>query len=312
MSKQTTKALVMRSAGLWYDLQDEAGRIWKGRLRGVFKKEKHKLTNPLAAGDYVRFEIEDVEEQTVLITEILPRQNYVIRTSTHKKAHGHIIASNIDQALLIVTLVFPRTSLGFIDRFLVSTESFGIPTAIVFNKMDLLEEEGIAYQQELAELYTGLGYTCLAVSALEGKNLEALRTLSAGKMNLLSGHSGVGKSTLLNQLDVNIAQKTAEVSNYAQKGKHTTTFAEIFVLPNRTYIIDTPGIKEFGILDIETRELGFFFPEIRRAMQDCRYHNCTHTHEPGCAVKDKLNSGEIAESRYISYLSMLENEDNRR
>ncbi len=306
------KAVVMRSAGLWYDLQDEAGNILKGRLRGIFKKDKNKVTNPIAVGDYVHFEIEDVEEKTALITKILPRNNYVIRESTHKKTHGHIIAANIDQAILVATLVFPRTSLGFIDRFLVSTESFRIPTIIIFNKIDLLNDEGIAYQNELAALYNNLGYECLHVSATERTNLDVLHEKIKSKTTLLSGHSGVGKSTLLNQLDNNIEQKTAEVSMYAQKGKHTTTFAEMFVLGTDSYMIDTPGIKEFGILDIENNELGFYFPEIKAVMNQCKYHNCSHTHEPGCVVKDLIEDGKIAESRYISYLSILENEDNRR
>lgn len=306
------KALVMRSAGLWYDLKDDAGNVFQGRLRGVFKKNKHKLTNPVAVGDFVHYEIEDVEEKTALITQILPRDNYVIRESTHKKTHGHIIAANIDKAVLVVTLVFPRTSLGFIDRFLVSTESFGIPTIIVFNKVDILSDDGLAYQKELIELYECLGYECLEVSALNGHNLDTLREKVKGKTSLLSGHSGVGKSTILNHLDSNIEQKTAEVSTYAQKGKHTTTFAEMFVLEEDSYIIDTPGIKEFGILDIEDNELGFYFPEIRDVMNECKYNNCSHTHEPGCVVKDLIEEGKIAESRYLSYLSMLENEDNRR
>lgn len=306
------RALVMRSAGLWYDLQDEAGNILKGRLRGVFKKHKHKLTNPLAVGDYVHFEIEDVEERTALITKILPRENYVIRESTHKKTHGHIIAANIDQALLVATLVLPRTSLGFIDRFLVSTESFGIPTLILFNKMDVLGEDGLEIQEELSELYENLGYECLSISAVEGTSFDQLQEKIKGKTSLLAGHSGVGKSTILNRLDSNIDQKTAEISSFAQKGKHTTTFAEMFVLTDSAFVIDTPGIKEFGILDIENQELGFFFPEIRAVMNECKYHNCSHTHEPGCLVKEMVGSGEIAESRYISYLSILENEDNRR
>ncbi len=307
-----TKAMVMRSAGLWYDLRTATGKLLKGRLRGVFKKEKHKLTNPLAVGDWVHFEIENVEEQTAVITKILPRENYVIRASTHKKTHGHIIAANVDQAILVATLVLPRTSLGFIDRFLVSTESFGIPTLIIFNKMDLLGEEGSQYQAELSTLYESLGYPCIGISALEGTNLDELKNQVRGKVNLLSGHSGVGKSTILNQLDASITQKTAEVSMYAQKGKHTTTFAEMFETEDQTFLIDTPGIKEFGILDIEENELGFFFPEIRTVMNECKYHNCTHTHEPGCVVKAALEEGIIAESRYYSYLSMLENDDNRR
>lgn len=313
LKKEESRAVVLRSTGSWYDLQDSCGEIWKGRLRGVFKKNKSKLTNPIAVGDQVAFYADNLPEKNAVISRIFPRKNYIARQSTRKKAHGHLIAANIDLAVLVVTLAFPRTSLGFIDRFLVSAESFKIPALIVFNKQDRLSAAEKARQSTLATLYEGLGYSCLSVSALKKSNLAAFEQKIEGKISLLAGHSGVGKSTLLNQISADINQKTAKVSAYSEKGRHTTTFAQMFALPAKdTYLIDTPGIKEFGILDIENNALAFFFPEMSRILHQCKYHNCTHTHEPGCAVKQDLKDGKIAESRYLNYLSMLENQDNRR
>ena len=306
------KGRVFKSTGSWYNVLAEDGRFYQCRLRGKFKLEGMKVTNPLAVGDRVEMKIEDKANNTALITDILPRTNYIIRKSTRKTAHGHIIATNIDQAVLVATLVFPRTSLGFIDRFLVSAESFRIPSLIVFNKSDLLEDEGIAYQQELSELYQPIGYDTISISALEAADIEKLKSKLAGKTSLLSGHSGVGKSTILNQLHPDIAQKTSKVSTFAEKGVHTTTFAEMFQTAENTFVIDTPGIKEMGLMDIEDGELSHFFPEMRVLMGECKFYNCTHTHEPKCAVIEAVESGKIAESRYYSYLSMLEDEDNRR
>jgi ribosome biogenesis GTPase len=303
---------VFKSTGSWYNVLAEDGQLYQCRLRGKFKLEGMKVTNPIAVGDWVELEIEDKANNTGLITNILPRTNYIIRKSTRKTAHGHIIATNLDQAVLIATLVFPRTSLGFIDRYLVTAESFRIPTLVVFNKTDLLEDEGIAYQEELCELYQQIGYDTISISAFKPKDIERLKRKLEDKTSLFSGHSGVGKSTILNRLHPDIRQKTAEVSTFAEKGVHTTTFAEMFRIADKTFVIDTPGIKEMGLMDIQEGELSHFFPEMRTLMGQCKFYNCSHTHEPKCAVIEAVQSGEIAESRYYDYLSMLENEDNRR
>lgn len=303
---------VFKSTGSWYNVVAEDNQPYQCRLRGKFKLEGMKVTNPIAVGDWVALEIEDKVNNTALITDILPRTNYIIRKSTRKTAHGHIIATNLDQAVLIATLVFPRTSLGFIDRYLVTAESFRIPTLVVFNKTDLLEDEGIAYQEELCALYHQIGYDTISISAFKPEDIERLKRKLEGKTSLFSGHSGVGKSTILNLLHPDIRQQTAEVSTFAEKGVHTTTFAEMFQIASETFVIDTPGIKEMGLMDIQEGELSHFFPEMRALMGQCKFYNCTHTHEPKCAVIEAVQSGEIAESRYYNYLSMLENEDNRR
>lgn len=303
---------VIKSTGSWYSVLTEDKQVLQCRLRGKFKIKGLKVTNPIAVGDQVVIELEDEAENTGVITDILPRENYIIRKSIRKTQHGHIIAANINQAILVATLVFPRTSLGFIDRFLVSAESFRIPSVVIFNKTDLLDDDQKKYQQELMELYEQVGYTCLAITAFEEKDVQKVREIISSKTSLFSGHSGVGKSTLLNRLDVNINQKTAEVSTFANKGVHTTTYAEMFMLSENTFVIDTPGIKELGLIDINEGELSHYFPEMRALLGACKFYNCTHTHEPGCAVREAVDHGEIAGSRYYNYLSMLENEDNRR
>lgn len=302
----------MRSTGSWYELRSETGELWKGRLRGKFKMQGLKVTNPIAVGDWVDCSIEDESENTVNINDIRARENYIIRKSVHKTAHGHLIAANIDQAILIATLTKPRTSLGFIDRFLVSSESFRIPTCIIFNKTDLLDEEELAYQQDLCAMYASIGYPALQTSVAQGVGLEEFRNLLSGKISLLSGHSGVGKSSLVNQIAPHLALKTSEISDYANKGVHTTTFAEMFLLNDESFIIDTPGIKELGLIDMEVSEIGHYFPEMRDLLGECRYHNCLHVNEPQCAVKEAVEAGKIALTRYESYLSMLDNDDNRR
>ena len=302
---------VMKSTGSWYQvLVDE--QTYACRLRGKFKIKGLKVTNPIAVGDRVALVIEDPQENTGLITDIYPRDNYIIRKSTRKSHHGHIIAANLDQAVLVATLVFPRTSLGFIDRFLVSAESFRIPSVIIFNKTDLLSEEQRKLQDELMVLYESIGYRCLAISALSDDSVPPVNEVIVGKVSLFSGHSGVGKSTLLNRIAPDLGQRTAEVSTFANKGVHTTTYAEMFQTAPDTFVIDTPGIKELGLMDINEGELGHYFPEMRELLGACRFHNCIHTQEPGCAVRTAVEAGTIDESRYHSYLSMLENEDNRR
>lgn len=304
--------LIMRSTGSWYDVRNEDGHIYQGRLKGKFKIKGLKVTNPIAVGDRVLFEVEDEAENTAVINDIMPRENYIIRQSVHKTAHGHILAANLDLAVLLATLTLPRTSLGFIDRFLVSAESFRIPTAIVFNKTDILNDEGLAYQQEIMDMYERIGYQCLSTSAIEGEGVTAFRNLLDHKVTLLSGHSGVGKSSLVNAIAPDLNLRTNEVSTFANKGVHTTTFAEMFELAPDTFIIDTPGIKELGLIDTEKEEISHYFPEMRDRLNQCRFHNCLHLNEPGCAIKDAVAEGEIAESRYMSYLSMMEGDDNRR
>ncbi|UZR95582.1 ribosome small subunit-dependent GTPase A [Chondrinema litorale] len=303
---------IIRSTGSWYEILAEDDKIYKGRLRGKFKIKGIKATNPIAVGDNVSFFSEDTEESTVVINSIEDRDNYIIRQSTHKKGHIHIIASNLDQAVLIATISMPRTSLGFIDRFLVSCESFHVPACIIFNKADLLSEEEENYLAYLTNLYSNLDYKVLSASALYDDTLSDITAYLKGKTSLIAGHSGVGKSTLINRLVPNALQRTAEVSNFAKKGVHTTTYAEMFKMDEASYLIDTPGIKEFGILGLEEYEVSYFFPEIREESENCKYYNCTHTHEPGCAVVDAVNEEKIEVSRYRSYLSILENEDNRR
>ena len=305
------EGIVMKSTGSWYQVL-VGEETYACRLRGKFKIKGLKVTNPIAVGDRVVLELEDPQENTGLITDIHPRDNYIIRKSTRKSHHGHIIAANLDQAVLVATLVFPRTSLGFIDRFLVSAESFRIPSVVIFNKTDLLSEELRDLQAELMELYESIGYRCLAVSALSDESAPLVHAVIAGKVTLFSGHSGVGKSTLLNRVAPALTQRTAEVSTFANKGVHTTTYAEMFQTAPNTFVIDTPGIKELGLMDINEGELGHYFPEMRALLGACRFHNCIHREEPGCAVRTGIETGTIDESRYRSYLSMLENEDNRR
>ncbi|OIN60152.1 ribosome small subunit-dependent GTPase A [Arsenicibacter rosenii] len=306
------QGLVIRSTGSWYDVRDNDGHIYNARLKGKFKIKGLKVTNPIAVGDHVQFEVEDKIENTAIIIDIEPRENYIIRQSVHKTAHGHILAANIDQAVLLATLTMPRTSLGFIDRFLVTAEAFRIPTTIVFNKSDILNEEGLAYQQEIIDLYEKIGYNCLITAALEGTGVDAFKALLDNKVTLLSGHSGVGKSTLVNAISPELNLRTSEVSTFANKGVHTTTFAEMFELGPGTFIIDTPGIKELGLADMQKEEISHYFPEMRELLNQCRFNNCLHVNEPGCAVKDAVGEGDIAESRYWSYLGMLSGEDNRR
>lgn len=304
--------LITRSTGSWYDVKAESGEAYQCRLRGKIKLKGAKVTNPVAVGDRVKFFQAEGEPGMGLIEEVMPRENYVTRKSTHKTGHAHLIASNLDQVVLIVTLKMPKTSTGFIDRFLVTAESFRIPAALVFNKQDLLNEDDKRLQEELFEVYASLKYHCIAVSAKENINLDQFAALLDHKVSLLSGHSGSGKSTLINKLKPELNLKTGSVSEFANKGKHTTTYAEMFSLGDSTSIIDTPGIKEFGLIDIEDEELSHFFPEMRERFGACKYYNCMHLQEPKCAVRAAVEEGEIALSRYYNYLSMLENEDNRR
>jgi ribosome biogenesis GTPase / thiamine phosphate phosphatase len=305
------KGMIIKSTGSWYEILGEEKTHYKGRLRGVHKVKGLKVNNPIAVGDHVLFE-EEPGIDSVVITHILPRKNYIIRKSVHKKGHSHLIASNLDQAILVATLTFPRTSLGFIDRFLVSAEAYRIPGIVIFNKKDILDAELLAYQKELMKMYESIGYRCIETSATTGEGIEEVKDLLNGKISLFSGHSGVGKSSLVNVIEPGVNIKTSEVSTFANKGVHTTTFAEMFELGKDTYIIDTPGIKELGLAEIEANELSHYFPEMRERLNECKFNNCRHLKEPGCAILRSVDEGKIAIPRYESYMSMLSDYDSHR
>ncbi len=304
------EGVVVKTTGSWHDIRDHEGNLHRCRLKGKFKIKGLKVTNPIAVGDHVLVELEN-QHGTGVIYHILPRQNYIIRTSVKHPEIGNILASNIDQAILVATLAQPKTSLGFIDRYLVSAETFRIPVVLVINKVDIYNNQQMKELNATLQMYQGIGYKALATSFTEHTGLVELRAQLDHKISLLSGHSGVGKSTLLNLLIPEGKQKINPISGFSLKGVHTTSFAEMFQLDPDSYIIDTPGIKELGLMGIGNEELSHYFPEMRALMGLCKYHNCTHVHEPKCAVMEAI-SNTIPESRYLSYLSMLENSDNRR
>jgi len=306
------KGLVLKSTGSWYAVKGQDGKMYQCRVRGKLKLKGIKTTNPVAVGDRVEVILEEKNSQQGIIQAIEPRENYIIRKSVHKTGHGHILAANVDQALILATLAFPQTSFGFIDRFLVACESFRIPALLVFNKIDILSEEEINFQNQIASIYENIGYKVLHISAQDGRGLNDVKATLNGKTTLVGGHSGVGKSTMLNALAAGISQKVDEVSNFSLKGKHTTTFAEMFEIGKDTYVIDSPGIKELGLMDMESWEISHYFPEMRDFLGQCKFNNCLHTNEPGCKVLEALVHDEIAETRFESYLSILEDEDNRR
>lgn len=298
--------------GLWYRVASRDGTMYDCRLKGKFKLIDKKITNPIAVGDHVSLIDDEGSPGKKIIADIAPRSNYMIRISPKKKGHSHIIAANIDLAIIIATQATPRTSLGFIDRFLVTTEAFRIPAAIVINKSDLLDQATMEALTKKLKEYEALNYQTLIISAFDETSIQQLKQMLFKKTTLLSGHSGVGKSTLINKIITYADQQTAEVSSFADKGVHTTTFAERFQLDDESFIIDTPGIKELGLAEIEKNELSHYFPELRAFLGKCRFNNCSHTHEPGCAMADACAEGSISQSRYDSYLSMLMSEDNRR
>lgn len=307
------KGLITRSTGSWYDIEGEDQQRYKGRLKGKFRIQDLKVTNPVAVGDIVHFEIDaQGDANTVVIHDIEQRRNYIIRTSTHKSATGHLIACNVDQCVLVVTLQMPRTSLGFIDRFLVSCEAFRIPAILVFNKQDLYDEQMQEEAEAIIDLYQDLGYQCLITSNVTGKGIAELSALLQNKITLISGHSGAGKSTLINHLIPGSELRTGDISDFSNKGTHTTTFAEMIDMGENSKLIDTPGIKELGIFEIQKEELSHYFPEMRDLLGKCKFHNCQHVNEPKCAVIDYVNKHYIAQSRYQSYLSMLMGDDNRK
>lgn len=298
------KAFIYKSTGSWYIAKAENGKTYNARIKGVFRTEGLTTTNPIAVGDEVEIE-EESEAGTAIICRILERKNYVVRTSPHAKKN-HIVASNLDQGILFATLRDPRTSQGFIDRFLVTCEAYHIPAIIVFNKTDLYKDKELAKLEVLTGMYEKIGYPVLRSSVKNNEGLTQIKGKLQGKTTLVSGHSGVGKSTLLNALFPHLNIKTQEVSGWSGKGMHTTTFAEMFDLPFGGKIIDTPGVKEFGIVHISRQELSHYFPEMRGKINLCQFNNCLHINEPGCAVKNAVAEGEIAGERYISYYNILE------
>ncbi|MBS1507922.1 MAG: ribosome small subunit-dependent GTPase A [Bacteroidetes bacterium] len=301
--------IVTKSTGSWHDVLID-GKKYECRIRGKIRLEGIKETNPVTVGDYVEV---DIAEGAHAITKILPRKNHILRQSVKKTGHANILAANVDLALLVATVQQPRTSTGFIDRFLVSAEAFRIPQAIVFNKVDLMDKEGLETIDRLTSIYKAINVEVHRISALKGEGLEELKKLIENKTTLVAGHSGAGKSTLLNQLSPHITQTTGDISGYSEKGTHTTTFAEMFSLDKNTFVIDTPGIKEWGLVDMSQQETSDYFPEMRELRLQCKFGSkCLHLHEPGCAVRPAVENGTIAKSRFESYLSIVEGKDNRK
>ncbi len=301
------KGQVYKSTGSWYIVRDEKEQFWKARIKGKLKiDEEISSSNPIAVGDHVVFEIEDEDEKIGIIRTVVDRDNYIVRVSPQNRHQKHIVAANLDAALVIATIANPRTSTGFVDRFLITAEAYHIPAIIVINKTDLLKEKQKSKLEEWKHIYETAGYEVYTVSALDEDSLGEVKKRLSGITTLFSGHSGVGKSTLINQLIPGKELKTHEVSEWSGKGQHTTTFAEMFDMPDGGRIIDTPGVKEFGLIDFEKEELAQYFPEMRKLMTNCRFNNCVHTNEPGCAVKEAVMNGELSTERYANYITILD------
>jgi ribosome biogenesis GTPase len=300
------KAVVYKSTGSWYIVKDDSGKFWNARMKGIFKIDEITSTNPVAVGDEVEFDPENELENSVTITKICDRRNYINRQSPRFKHQHHIVAANLDQSLLMATLKEPRTSQGFIDRFLVASEAYHVPAIIVFNKADLYKKKEDEKFEELKTMYEQTGYKIFLISVKNNIGIEEVKKELKDKATLLSGHSGVGKSSLLNVIFPKINLKTKDISGWSGKGQHTTTFAEMYDLSFGGKIIDTPGMREFGLVDISKQELSHYFPEMRERLQDCQFNNCLHTNEPGCAVKQAVIDGKINEDRYVSYVNILD------
>ncbi len=300
------RGLVVKNTGSWYQVFTEEEKYIDCKIKGNFRLKDIRSTNPVAVGDFVTIEINN--EGTAFITEIQDRKNYIIRRSSNLSKQSHIIAANLDQALLIVTVNYPITTTTFIDRFLATAEAYSIPAVIVFNKIDRYKNGDEEYLDALVNLYETIGYPCYKISAREDEDLSTIENLLIGKTTLFSGHSGVGKSTLINRLIPGTTLKTGDISEYHNKGMHTTTFSEMILIPDGGYIVDTPGIKGFGVFDMDKVEISHYFPEIFKFSNQCRFNNCTHRKEPGCAVIQAVENSYISESRYRSYLSMIDDE----
>ena len=307
------EGLVYKSTGSWYLVKSDEGKFYQCRIKGRFRIKGIKSTNPVAVGDRVVFKLENSSEEDNkgVITAIKDRNNYIVRKSVNLSKQTHIIAANIDQVFLLITLKNPQTFTTFIDRFLVTAEAYHIKAILLFNKIDTYDEDELAEIKYLAAVYREIGYQCIGISAKTGKNVEQVRELMKGRTSMISGHSGTGKSTLINAIEPSLNLKTTKISEQHKQGQHTTTFAEMFDLDFGARIIDTPGIKGFGVVDIEKEELGNYFPEFFARKQDCKFYNCLHLEEPKCAVKDALEKGEIPWSRYKSYLQILQGEDDQ-
>ena len=302
--------IVYKSTGSWYSIKSQEGVFYECRIKGKFRIKGIKSTNPLAVGDRVDFDLETSNNtETGVITTIHPRTNYIVRKSVNLSKQTHIIASNIDQVFLLITIDSPPTFTSFIDRFLATTEAYAIKAILLFNKVDVNNEATQKIVEELSTLYQSIGYQCLSISAKTGENIEAVKTLMTGKSSMFAGHSGVGKSTLVNSIEPGLNIKTKEISEQHKQGQHTTTFAEMFDLSFDAQIIDTPGIKGFGVVDMEPAEVDNYFPELFALKQSCKFNNCMHLHEPQCAVKLALEQNKIAPSRYRSYTQILEGDD---
>ncbi len=311
------KGIVIKSTGSWYTVETEYGEKFECKIKGKFRIKDIKSTNPIAVGDKVEFTVQsstnDNKEQNIgLISGIEDRKNYIIRRSQNLSKQSHIIAANIDQAVLVVTLFYPVTTTTFIDRYLASAEAYRIPVLIVFNKNDRLTDDQKKALNSIIDIYTKIGYSCITTSATTLFGIENLKNALKNKINVVNGHSGVGKSTLINILEPGLNLKTMDISDFHNTGKHTTTFTTLYKLSFGGYIIDTPGIKAFGMLEMEAWEISHYFPEIFKISHDCQYNNCSHTHEPGCAVKVAVKNGKIAVSRFISYLGLLETDEKYR
>ena len=299
-------ATVYKSTGSWYIVQDDNGKAFNARIKGKFKIDSITSTNPVAVGDIVLADMENELENTVTITDIATRKNYITRSSPHNRHQHHIIASNLDQSLLFATLKEPKTSLGFIDRFLITSEAYHVSSILVFNKSDLYKEKELLRYNEIKEIYEAIGYKVLLMSIEKNIGVEEVKNLLKDKTTLLSGHSGVGKSSFINIIFPDLRLKTQDVSGWSGKGLHTTTFAEMFNLSFGGRLIDTPGIRELGLVDIPKHELSHYFPEMRALINQCHFNNCMHINEPDCAVKDAVNLGRVHPDRYYSYLNILD------